>query len=375
MRVVHIITGLSTGGAEMMLVKLLQKLDQRLFSCSVISLGDKGQLGPRIEALGIPVYTLDMRRGAISLRAFFRLRRLLREISPDVIQSWMYHANLAATLSCGSRPVFWSIRQSLYDLGKERPLTRAVIRLGSAMSRSPRAILFNSLTSASQHEAMGYLPSKRIIIANGFDLDAFQPSEEARVNVRRELGLSTDAPLIGLIARYHPMKDHANFVRAAALLHHKHPNVHFLLAGAGVDSRNRELTTRIGQLGIREVTHLLGRREDIPKLTAALDIASSSSSWGEAFPNVLGEAMSCGVPCVATDVGDSGRIVGDTGKVIRPREAEALATAWQEMIELGKESRKRLGILARQRVRDYFSLDTVTADYARLYESAREETG
>jgi len=370
-RVIFVITGLARGGAEMMLLKLCSKLDPRRFTPSVISLADKGVVGPSIEALGITVYTLGMRPNRPSLTGWLRLCKLISTLRPNLIQGWMYHGNLAASLAAGTRiPVVWGMRHSLYGLGKERALTRWAIRLGAVMSRRyPCAIVYNSQTSAHQHEVFGFAAAQTCIIPNGFDTEVFHPDEYVRTSIRQELGLSDNIVLIGLIGRYHPMKDHRNFLNAAALLGKEFSDVRFLLVGCGMDADSPALGKMIAESGLGDRVLLLGERKDIPQLNAALDIASSTSAWGEGFANVIGEAMSCGVPCVVTDVGDSAWIVGSTGKVVPRSDPVALAAAWKSLILIGRGERQALGILARQRVIEKFSLEPVVDQYEELYES------
>ena len=182
------------------------------------------------------------------------------------------------------------------------------------------------------------------------------------------MGVPDNTILIGLFGRYHPVKGHEVFLKAAQLLLKKHPHIHFLLGGKEVDNTNYVLNQQIAQLEIGEQIHLLGERQDVHHLTASLDIASSSS-YSEGFPNVIGEAMSCGVPCAVTDVGDSARIVGNTGRVVPANNPEALANAWQELIEMGAEGRFKLGSAARSRIIECFSLDLVVTQYETLYET------
>jgi len=284
----------------------------------------------------------------------------------------MYHGNLVASIASwfctNNPPVVWNVRQSLYDLEHERPLTRWVIRANALFSARTDAIIYNSRVSARQHEEFGFDTSRTRIIPNGFNAQVFRPNEHARADIRRELNVADDAILIGLIGRYHPMKDHRNFLNAAALLGKDFPNVRFLLAGHEVNVGNSALSKVIKALGLSGRVFLLGERKDIPQLNVALDIASSSS-WAEGFANVVGEAMSCGVPCVVTDVGDSAWIIGDTGRVVPPRNPEALAMAWGALIALGRDGRQALGACARQRVIAYFSLEAVVQQYEDLYES------
>jgi glycosyltransferase involved in cell wall biosynthesis len=251
----------------------------------------------------------------------------------------------------------------------EKKSSAAVIRVGAHLSGRPERILYNSRVSANQHEAIGYRADRRRVIPNGFDCKWFRPDAEARASVRDELGVGEKTPLIGLIGRYHPMKDHANFLTAASLLLKQVSAAHFLLAGVDIDTSNKELSTKISALGLQGRVHLLGERQDIPRLTAALDIASSSS-FVEAFSNVIGEAMACGVPCVVTDVGDSAWIVGDTGRVVPPRDPLALCGAWRELLQMGQGPRAALGERARARIVRDFSLDQSVRLYEELYTEA-----
>lgn len=372
-RVCHIISGLGTGGAEMMLYNLVGRMDRSRFDVAVISLLDRGDLGGRIERTGTQVRVLGMKRGIPTPTALWRLRKQLKALRPEVIQGWMYHGNLAATLGAalvgGDIPVVWGIHHSLYDLGQERFLTRQVVRLGVRLSRSPAATVYVSRLGAGQHAAFGFDNTRARVIPNGFDGERFQPDPATRGAVRAELGLDRDAVLVGLFARYHPMKDHGNLLRAAARLIGSQPQARFLLAGTQVDAANPELRGQIDRLGLHGKVILLGERRDIPRWMAGLDILCMSSSHGEAFPMVVGEAMASGVPCVVTDVGDAGGLVGDTGRVVPPRDAEALAAALAALVALRPEQRLALGLAARRRVLDHFSLDGVVGEYQALYQA------
>jgi glycosyltransferase involved in cell wall biosynthesis len=370
-KIVHLITQLETGGAEMMLFKVLSGMNREKYASEVISLVDVGSVGKKIQSLGIPVHGVGMQLGRPDPLSIWRLIQLVRKLKPGVIQGWMYHGNLAAqivsTFLSHPVPVLWNIRHSLYDLAYEKWMTAWVIRLGAKLSRKPAQILYNSNVSAAQHEALGYAADKRVMIPNGFDTDVFSPSEEAKSSIRKELEIPSTSPLIGLIGRYHPMKDHAGFIRAAAHLSKSHEEVHFLLAGRNVDADNEELMGLINELNLSRNVHLLGKRDDVNRLMASLDIASSSSYFGEGFPNVIGEAMACGVPCVVTDVGDSGAVVGDTGQVVPPKDPVAMASAWKHILDLGPQGRKELGMKARERVVNNFTLKKIVSEYENLY--------
>lgn len=354
-----------------MLYKLLSNLDRSIFKPEVISLTDIGPIGQRINALGIPVRALGMRRGIPNPFDLFRLSRWLKESRPDMIQTWMYHADLvgglAAALS-GSIPVIWGIRHSNLDpAGNKRRTIWTAKMCARLSSRLPKKIVCCSEASRRVHAELGYDNGKMVVIPNGFDLTAFKPNPEAKRLVRQELGIPEDAILIGMIGRFDPQKDQLNFMRAAALLHGQRFNVHFLLCGEAVTWENPELVEWVEMAGIREHCHLLGRRDDIPMLANSLDIATLSSAYGEGFSNVIGEAMACGIPCVATDVGDSALIIGNTGRVVASRDPVKLANAWCDLIECGEEKRQAMGLAARQRVIENFSLASIVKQYENLY--------
>ena len=373
MKIVYLTTGLSMGGAEVMLYNLLSNINRDRFEPTVISLMDKGVFGEQIEQLGIPVYGAGMLMGKPSFSAIRKVVSLIKQAQPDLIQGWMYHGNLAAQffnfVSGKKIPVLWSIHHSLHDLPSEKPLTQAIIRFGSLSSKYISKVAYVSEKSQEQHQKLGYFPKNSCVVPNGFDISRFKPSDEIRQKFRQELGISDDTFLIGSLARYHPMKDHANLLRAAKLLLEKSPDTKFVLIGTDVDNENPDLTNLIKELGIEDSVYLLGQRRDVPQITPALDLLTSSSAFGEAFPLVIGEAMACGIPCVVTDIGDSGWIVGDTGKAVAPKDPAALAQAWQEMIDLDPAIREEKCIAARNRIVEKFALDSVVNRYEDIYQS------
>ena len=368
--VLHVITGLSVGGAEMALLKLVSRWDKSRFRGAVVSLLPAGPMGPRIASQGIGVSSLNMRRGLPNPLSILRLAGQIRAFAPDVIQTWMYHADLIGGLAAvlaGGYPVVWGIRNGTLKPGKSSTSAiwsaRACARLSLFL---PKRILCCSESARRVHGALGYDMGRMRVIPNGFDLEEFKPDPLARWAVRQELGLDANAILLGLIARFDPQKDHGTLIRASARLREAWPQLHFVLCGEDVTWGNRELAGRIEKASMRTRFHLLGRRLDIPRVAAALDLACLCSR-SEAFPNVVGEAMACGVPCVVTDVGDSAAIVGQTGIVVPPAEPEALAAGIGRLLEMGPEGRRKLGEAARARVLENFSLDRVVREYQGLY--------
>lgn len=368
-KVLFIITGLDTGGAEMMLFKLLTGLNLHHFEPLVVSLSDKGVIATRMEQLGIPVDAVGLKKDVGLFRGALRLGSIIRQFRPDVIQTWMYHADLfggvVARLT-SQAPVAWNIRHSDLDLEGTPRRTRMIARACAILSWViPKQIVCCSHASSRSHVGMGYSGNKMLVIPNGFDTDGFRPDTAARIDVRRTLKIPEGAPLIGMVARFHPYKDHPNFMRAAALVQAELPNAHFVLCGADFTSRNTQLGSLIREVGTHKV-HLLGIRTDVPRVLASLDLAVLSS-YTEGFPNVVGEAMSCGVPCVVTDVGDSRQIVADTGQVVPARNPEALAEACLKVLRMSAAERIALGERARARVLSEYSLGAVVGRYEALY--------
>ena len=348
-------------------------MDRHRFRAEVFSLDDIGSTGARIVAeLKIPVFSLRSTSGGARAAGAMRLLAHLRGTRPHIVQTWMYHANLVGGIAGRAlgRPVIWNIRRGSLAHLKRRTLL--ISHLCSLMSSEiPARIICCSSDSLERHVAAGYVRARMTVIPNGFDNFRFQPNATLRKSFRQEMGVSPEVPLVGLIARFDPAKDHETFLRAAAVVHTQCPSVRFLLCGKDVDSRNRRLMNWIDAMALRDCCLLLGVRDDVPRILAGLDVLVSSSIC-EGFPNVLGEAMAVGVPCVATDVGDSALVVGDTGRLVPPHNSDALAAACLELMKIGPQGRSNLGAAARLRIQTHFSLVDVTAQYENLYAKVLE---
>lgn len=370
-KILHVITTTGVGGAELMLCRLLERNDPSRHRQAVLSLLTPHSLKPRFEAAA-PLHTLDMRPPLPGLNSFRRLRRVLHDYQPDLIQGWMYHGNLAATV--GARlagfkgPVLWNVRHSLHDMRHEKPVSRLVIRLNARLSRQPQAIVFNSSTSIEQHRAIGFPADRSVFIPNGVDCELNRPQPELRDEVRAELGIEADAPLIGMIARHHPQKDPANLLKAVAIVGERLSDVRLIIAGERFDYANEPVLGAIAELGLEDRVQLLGRRSDVPRLLAAIDVVASPSAWGEGFPNALGEAAAAGVPSVATDIGDSARVVGDGGRIVPPRDPEAMAAALAGILRLDPAERRQMGAAARRHVTSHFEVGVIARRFAGLHD-------
>jgi glycosyltransferase involved in cell wall biosynthesis len=241
-----------------------------------------------------------------------------------------------------------------------------IVKVGAPLSRLAAHIVCGSEAAYSVHMNIGYQREKMTVIPNGFDVQLFQPSIEGRRSLRSELDIVPHEVLIGLIARFDPLKDHENFIVAAGEVARSAPHARFLLCGDGISRDNERLMRWIATAGIGDRVRLLGVRTDIARINSALDIACLSSST-EGFPNVIGEAMACGTPCVVTDVGDAAALVGDTGLVVPARNPQALANACLKLIDAGRDVRFALGRRARSRIEHDYSLATIWRKYEDLY--------
>jgi glycosyltransferase involved in cell wall biosynthesis len=361
-----------------MLREVLASLRGSGLRFSVISLIDDLSVGRQLAELGIPVSTLGLQAGAADPRGLWRLVHRLRRDPPDVLQTWLYHADLLGLLAArwaGRPPVIWNIRHATLTPGVDSRSTRWTAAVCARLSaRGPYAIVVNSRRGEQVHREHGYAPERFHWIPNGFDLQRFRPSPAARRQLRQELGLPEETPLIGLAARWSPLKGHQQFIAAMTRLAWKNTAARFVLCGRGTDRTNEELTRQIDAAGFAERWRLLGPRDDMPLVHAALDVAVCPSI-SEAFSNSLGEALACGVPCVATDVGDSPSLVGDAGKIVPVNDVPALGDACLELLEATASERAGLSRRARRRMEDHYDIRHVAEQYRRLWWSAAAAQG
>jgi glycosyltransferase involved in cell wall biosynthesis len=370
-KVAHVITGLDADGAETVLHQITSRMDRSQFQNEVICMIEPGPMAARLEASGVPVRSLGMQRGSANPFQVLRLARWIRNARPNVVQTWMYHADLLGGVAAriAGKPVVWGIHHTSLEPGQNKRLTIWTARMCSWLSGwLPKRIVCCSEASRVAHAQFGYADRKMEVVPNGFDLRRFHPDAEARKSLRQELGVSEETPLIGMAARFHVQKGHRNFVEAATKLHARVSNARFVLCGKGVDAANNDLTAWIKQGGdsLFNAFHLLGARADMPRIFAGLDIATSAS-LSEAFPMAVGEAMACATPCAVTNVGDSAMIVGETGKVVPAENPQALADAWEALLASGSVARKQLGQAARNRVEQRFDLGKIVERYQELY--------
>jgi glycosyltransferase involved in cell wall biosynthesis len=379
MNIVHLIIGLGVGGAEHMLSRLVlaQQAADPLRQCTVISLTRIGPIGKLLQDAGIPVIAMELHSPWSFVAGLWRLKKMLQALQPDVVQTWMVHADLFGGLAArwaGIRGVIWGIRTT--EFSGASPTTRMVRRVCAAVSSwLPLTIVCAAQASRRSHVAIGYDESRMVVIANGFDTDVYCPHPELKTQLKARLGIDPQDIVIGHVGRWNLAKDHLNFVHAAArwAAQGQLPQVRFLMVGRSIDGGNGVLAQAIAESGCAGQFMLLGERSDVPELLQVMDLFCLSSRT-EGFPNVVGEAMASGVPCVVTDVGDAAAIVGSTGWVVPKEDAAALSAALALAAGESAAERALRANLARTRVVQEFSMERATQRFTQCQHEAAAKT-
>ncbi len=368
MRVLHVTNELGRGGAEAIVFGLIAATHPRITHC-VVALHHDGAFGDRLREMGVPVDILGMPRGRLRLAGFWRLRQIIRAFKPDVVQTRLYHSDLLGGLAAflaGWPTTIWGLHSM--ELGPLRSTwkTRVVRCLCAYPFRwLPSAIVADAAATAKLHAALGYSKDKMTVIQNGVDLSQFHRDVPARTRLREALGVSSDVILLGLVARWHPLKDHSNLLQALSIVKNR-PGARIFrcaLAGEGMTTGNADLMTLLRHNGLTDDVILLGPRADISAVMNALDLHVLSSS-AESLPFAVIEAMACETPCVLTNVGDAAVIVGDTGWVVPPMAPHALATAIEAaMAAIAADGKAALGKQCRMRAVKSFGLEAMARAY------------
>ena len=368
-KIAHIITGLGVGGAETFLLRLIPELEKSGFQSVVIYLTGTGDYVDAYTKKGISVVPVGITSPVHAVIGFWRLRAILKREEPDIVQTWMYHANFLGGLVAKMMkiPSMFAVLQSNLSPKVNKKLTTVMIQIGARLSKiNSGAVLYDSDAARAAHETVGFDPTKSIVIPNGVDPEKFMPDRSLRDEVRAKLGIPPDAIVIGHVARYDPQKDHRNFLQAVNQIRTRNASLHVIMVGERVDWQNSDLTGELDRGEVSQWLHLLGPRSDLAKLYNGMDIFCSSSI-GESCPNVVLEAMIMGLPCVATDVGDVRRMVGDNGRVVPPSSVEKLSIALTDVIDSGVDKRRSIGASLRQRALQEYTLGRAADRFAEVY--------
>lgn len=370
-KVVHIITGLGDGGAEGVLSRLChyaQGIDH-----VVISLTDEGKYGAILRDANITVYCLALKVTRPSPLKYIKLIQLIRSEAPDVVQTWMYHADLLGGIAAkiaGVKRVFWGVRMSSLDPVESSRITHCIVRICAFLSRwVPEKIICCAEQAMVVHSQIGYMKNKLQVISNGYDLSRFKPDHPVGMNIRKELDISSEEFIIGMVGRFDPLKDHNNLMQALAYVTESKIQFRCVLVGNGMTHSNTILVNWISEQALQDKVILLGQRKDIADIMNCLDLHVLSSK-SEGFPNVIAEAMACGVPCVSTQVGDALQIIGNQESVCPAGDPKGLAkliifmaNEWQQN-KLGWQKRKNMSV---KRIHDNFSVETMADAYVSIW--------
>lgn len=374
-RVTHIITGLDNAGAEGSLSRLV--ISDCENTHEIISLTDAGFYRDSLVAAGIRVHTLDMPRGKISVAALPSLWRLIRSTRPDVVQTWMYHADLVGGLlarMAGIRAVVWGIRAGDAPM-HVRKSVRIVVGLCALLSRFiPSRIVCNSYTGSRVHQQLRYAAKKIVVIPNGYDVHGMQVTDAVRRSLREQWQIPQTTVAIGMVARWDSLKDHRTLLHALRLIGGSaSPPWLCVLVGPGITQENADLAQMISANDLKERVVLFGSRSDVPAVMGALDLHILSSK-SEGFPNVVAEAMACGTPCVVSDVGDARHIVGSLGWVVAPGDPAELARVLVTAISATKdhEAWQVRTRLCRSRIQHEFGVGQMVKAYNTVWQVAAD---
>lgn len=358
------IRSLEQGGAERQLVTLARLLDPLQFEVTIVTFYGGGALAAELRDTHVRLITMEKQGRWDIWRFLLQLVQQLRALAPDALHGYLSGANLLASLLQPCLPgtrIVWGVRASNMDLHRYDWLSRLEFRLQCVLARAADLIIINSAAGHAYHLAHGFPGDRMVVIPNGIDTDYYRPDPPARLRLRAAWGIAEKITLIGLVGRLDPMKDHPTFLRAAALLARERPDVRFVCVGEGNESYARQLHQLADDLQISAQVIWAGGRTDMPAVYNALDLLTSSSSFGEGFSNVIGEAMACGVPCVVTAVGDSALIVGEAGIKVPPGDPAALAAGWRHMLLRLQDDRVRLAATLRERIVEQFSRDLLVS--------------
>lgn len=370
MKIVLLGRSMEIGGAERQMSALAIGLAERGHEVRMLLFYRRGAFLEPLERAGIVCEDLG-KRGRWDLPGFaWRLARRLRALKPDVVQSFLGPPNLmAAALRpfAGRFALAWGVRASNMDLDDYDWTHRAVEAVQRRLATQAGVIITNSRAGERQLLQDGYDGARIAVVENGIDVDAFAPGAPEAAALRRDWLAGHGGPLVILVARIDPMKDHATFLDAAARLRRTHPGARFVCVGDGDPVLRASLEEKAGGLGLGEAVLWTGPRSDIRAALCAADIATLSSAYGEGFPNALCEAMACAVPCVSTDVGDAARILDDPDRLVTIGDGEALAEAWRRLADLSPADRAALGQRDRGRIVEHYAPASLVARTERLY--------
>ncbi|MDC0951259.1 glycosyltransferase [Candidatus Pelagibacter sp.] len=362
-KICHIITGLERGGAERFLFNLLTagNLSNKTDNM-VISLMSEGYYGPLLKKKNIPLNCLNMNRGRANIKSAIKLIHIIKSQNPDIIQGWMYHGNLAALfgtfITKKKTKLSWNIRLSLEIFSQMKFKTRLAIRLGAIFSKKANSIIYNSSRSLNQHRNLGFSSSNDYFIPNGFDIKKWKPNKDLKFKMRNSLNISNKTRVIGYVGRGEKQKDLPKLFRVFDIVKKKHPNIILIAVGKNLEKYALNSDRII----------FLGERSNVNEIMTSFDMLCLTSK-AEGFPNVIGEAMLSGLPCISTDVGDAKNIIGKTGWIVPNNSTTLFAKYLDNILKMPENELKKYGKSARELIIKNYDINKIRDQYISHYNS------
>jgi glycosyltransferase involved in cell wall biosynthesis len=376
-KILFLTTSTDVGGAERALLMLVANINRDLFEPVVVSVRPEGLTASRVRAAGIRMYSLRMTSGLDLNGAVQKLRSIVEQEDPEIVQSWMYHADALTAFLRWSYPhitIVWGVRNTSLSLKHTRLTTIATMLVCSILSRRvPKRIVACSTNAVHIHKRYGYDPSKWSVVLNGVDFNEMYESNEERVSQRKALGVAPSEFLVAVVGRDDPQKNHPGALASIAEARHEIPHIKCVMAGKGLDRTNERLTRLIRKLNLEKCVQLLGQCEQVRQIYNAADVLLMSSTYGEAFPNVVAEAMACGLPCIVTDIGDAALIVGNEDNVIARYHKTGMAQKIVSYVKRDASTISRERELCIRRIQEQFSLQRYVANFERQYSMLMNE--
>ena len=367
-KIVHIISGLNSGGAERSLFNVCNSYISDYFIQSVICLGDKAIYGDKLEELGVEVYYLNF-KNSNKLYAFLNFKYIIKKISPDIVQGWMTHGNFASVLAyfilSGRPSLFWNIRQTVYKLKHEYILTRVLFLINILLSRIPNGIISNANISIKQLIKFGYKNDSFILIPNGFDTNYWKPDHNLRQIERNKLKFNDNDFVLGYVGRYHPMKNIKLLLESFHKISQQNSKIKLVIVGQNLNNYNINEKSIIDMIPQNQIL-IIGNTEDVKKYYNIFDLLILCSAWGEGFPNVLGEAMSSELCCISTPVGDTPDILEDVGYLVPLDDVDLIIEKVKNCMDNPEELNK-LGRKARIKILNQYSMEKTINTYLNIY--------